>query len=168
MRFVAAIVVALAFATGAPACSIAIVPHELDAAEQAVDRSAPSPPEVSVASIKRGRAAEPGPGGLVVANSCDDIGMITLRLNGATDDRTVADRMGYVVVVSEGAPEGLQPADAVRAPAGELVLHWIDGATNDQEPLDFTVSVLAVDLAGNRSSASEAIPVVSRERMSKE
>jgi hypothetical protein len=59
--------------------------------------------------------------------------------------------MGYVVTLVEGAlPAGLTlPQGAVRSMGGMIYLHWVDGDSDDQEALAFTVMVAAVDLAGN-------------------
>ena len=32
------------------------------------------------------------------------------------------------------------------------MLTWVDGASNDQEPIEFTLRVVAIDLAGNESA----------------
>ena len=150
----------LAAALKAFPCSIAILPHELDPAETAIDESLPQAPLVSLVEVKRGRAPQAAPGGMMPASSCDDIGMITLRVAGASDDRTAAEALGYIAIVTSGEPpEGLQPREAVRAPEGELVLHWLDGATDDQEPLDFELAVITVDLAGNRSAQSRPVRI---------
>ncbi len=41
----------------------------------------------------------------------------------------------------------------------QFTLPWIDGATDNQEPIDFTLAVTAVDLAGNESVPSSPIRV---------
>lgn len=50
-------------------------------------------------------------------------------------------------------PAGLTlPADAIEpAAAVTIFIHWDDGATNDQEAIDFTLNVVAIDAAGNES-----------------
>jgi hypothetical protein len=40
-----------------------------------------------------------------------------------------------------------------------LALAWADPATGDQEALDFTLALTAVDLAGNESAPSSPIRV---------
>jgi hypothetical protein len=40
-----------------------------------------------------------------------------------------------------------------------LRIHWIDGATDDQEEFDFKIAVSAVDLAGNESELSQVVRV---------
>ena len=66
---------------------------------------------------------------------------------------TPRERIGYLfTLVSGSLPQGLELPGAVEPFAGELGFIWIDGRTNDQEPIDFTVRVVAIDLAGNESA----------------
>jgi hypothetical protein len=137
-------------------CSIVVEAHELDPAEKTIDQAKPARPVVEVQGIQRGHAPRQRPGGAVMATSCDDIGIVTLRLTGpAVDDRIPAAKMGYRFVLAEGElPAGMElPAEARRT----LILPWVDGATDDQEPLAFALRLIAVDLAGNESEPSELV-----------
>jgi hypothetical protein len=85
---------------------------------------------------------------------CPDSGYLTLRV-AETDDTTPSGDMGVIVELESGtAPEGLSlPAGAVALGfQGQVNLGWDDGATDDQEPLHFTLRLTAIDKAGNRSS----------------
>jgi hypothetical protein len=156
MRIVLAAILTL-LARPAEACSPPYnVPHELDAAEQAVDTSAPSAIGGLAVDVQRGAGPRSDGcfGGSQMTTSCDDTGFVTLTFAPATDDRTPADRMGYEVLVTSGdAPFALE--GAVRSD-GRIVFVWSDGATDDQEALDFTLAVTPIDLAGNRGPTSEA------------
>ena len=114
---------------------------------------------MSVVSIKRGRGPSPDGRG----SSCDDIGEVTLKLDHATwDDRTPPEKMGFIWQLSAGQLPNdlLPPSGPVRLTAdGQLPLFWIDGATDSQEPLEFSIIVIAIDLAGNQSQPSEAIEI---------
>jgi hypothetical protein len=149
-------------------CSIAVEPHEIDPAERAVDVTPPAAPAGEVDRIVRGKGAVRAPDGSIQGTSCDDIGMITFRIvTPAADDRTPPERLGYRITLAEGTlPEGLElPSTAFRQP----MLHWIDGATDDQEPIDFSVRIVAVDRAGNESAPSAPIRIRDpRERIAKE
>jgi hypothetical protein len=74
----------------------------------------------------------------------------------ATDDATAVERMGYRFTLVAGAlPAGFTlPTGTVVVliSSGMMWLHWDDGATDDQESLDFTLQIVAVDAAGNESA----------------
>jgi hypothetical protein len=139
----------------AESCSFALTQHETDAAEQKLDRQPPDRVEATVVRIMRGRA--PGP----ESTSCDDIGVIEIELRRFEDDRTPRQRLGYRLALVEGTlPDGMRlPAEALRAfvTAGTPVripLPWLDGATDAQEPFEFSLTVTAIDLAGNGGAPS--------------
>jgi hypothetical protein len=134
----------------AHACSLmANQPHTLDPQAQASDSTPPGVPTVSVESIHRGKGPESS-GCSQSASSCDDIGTVSLLVS-ATDDQTSAESIGYRIELASGTlPSGLTlPSDAVRAIGGRLFLIWQDGNTDQQEALSFSLSIRAVDLAGN-------------------
>jgi hypothetical protein len=154
MAAVALGLAALAGARPARACTIpAPMPHVVDAAAQAVDHVAPGVPSLKLEEIKRGQGPR-NDGCSSTASSCDDIGSIAFS-HPATDDRTPSDRIGYrFQVVSGKLPFGFalpsQPV-VMLISDGRMWLHWLDGATDEQESLDFTLSIVAVDAAGNES-----------------
>jgi|SRR5262245_17758268 len=144
----------------AEACSFIVPKHELDATEQRLDHQPPGQVVATLVSIGRGRA--PGPN----ANSCDDLGTIRIELLRFEDDRTPQEKLGYVVKLAEGTlPEHwlLQdtPYRILPDRDGRLrfTLVWIDGATDEQEPIDFSLVVSAVDLAGNEGPPSLPIRI---------
>ncbi len=148
--------VSLLMAPAALACLIETPgPHVLDEAEIGVDILAPDPAEdATVSSISRGR----GPvceDGSCASTSCDDIGIISIHFSPAADDRMPAEAIGYRAELLSGAlPDGLTLSpDALLGPDG-LKLWWIDGASDDQEAFDFTLGIVAIDLAGNESEAA--------------
>ncbi|HEX8152481.1 MAG TPA: hypothetical protein VF698_05115 [Thermoanaerobaculia bacterium] len=137
------------------ACSIVALPHTLDPQERKVDTTAPRAAVVELAKITRGRGPVDG-----AATSCDDLGTLSIKLTApATDDRTVPTEMGYILEHAGGSlPDGITlPTQAMRTMNDQVWFYWIDGATDEQEPLDFAVAVIAVDRAGNRSAASEPV-----------
>jgi hypothetical protein len=161
---VAAAVVCLGGPSFAEACSSVYQRHELDAAEQQIDRQPPAPAQVPadvVRVLRRGTRSD---------SSCANIGLIQIAFTGAKDDRTPRERIGYLITHVAGTlPYGLSlPSDARLATpvagdvSGEvflLALAWADPATGDQEALDFTLALTAVDLAGNESAPSSPIRV---------
>jgi hypothetical protein len=94
------------------------------------------------------------------SSSCDDIGIVQIQPK-ATDDMTPAEKIGFRVTLAAGAlPSGLTlPADTIDLPPGYpfVGLTWVDGATDNQDPLDFTLSIIAVDLAGNESGPQTVV-----------
>ncbi len=149
--FVSALLV-VAASRPAGACSWAgLPPFELDPKEEAVDVTPPSAIGSTTYSVERGRGPQKDGCG-TSGSSCDDVGVITLHLGEATDDRTPDASLGYrVEVVSGKAPSDPSwPTAAVRAHEGRvLYFHWNDGGDDDQEPIDLTFRIRAVDLAGN-------------------
>jgi hypothetical protein len=142
----------------ARACSVAApTAHVVDPAMEVTDQMAPTLSPISAPVIGRGFA----PGGCSgSSSSCDDIGVIQIEPK-ATDDMTPTEKIGFRVTLADGTlPAGLTlPADAIDLPAGYpfVGLTWVDGATNNQDPLDFTLSIVAVDLAGNESAAQTVV-----------
>ncbi len=130
-------------------------PHQLDESEIGVDVLAPEPLAAPSVLITRGR----GPvceDGACASTSCDDRGVISLQFSPAVDDRTPSESMGYRAVLLEGAlPETLWLSEDAHLGPDRLTLLWTDGATDEQEPLDFTLGLISVDLAGNESAAAE-------------
>lgn len=123
--------------------------HLIDEEERAVDTTAPTPVTGASHSIKRGQGPT-STGCGESSTSCDDLGWISLHLEGASDDRTPPGELGYIFEVTAGTlPDGLTlPNGPVRGQE-RFTLGWIDGATDEQEGFDFTIDVFPVDLAGN-------------------
>lgn len=159
---VAAAVVCLPGPSVAEACGSVYQRHELDAAEQRIDRQPPAPAQGPVVRVlRRGMRSD---------SSCANVGLIQVAFTGAKDDRTPRERIGYLITHVAGTlPYGLfLPSDAVLATpvagdvSGEvflLALAWADPATGDQEAIDFTLALTAVDLAGNESALSAPIRI---------
>jgi hypothetical protein len=164
-KTVAGCVLILGLAPGAAdACGILRDKHAADPSERGLDTRAPAQVVARVAKVTRGqgpRLRDPGVG----PSSCDDLGFIEIELVRFEDDRTPPERLGYRIGPPIGTPPAtLRPAtDAYRLLPGQerrVVLVWIDGATDEQEPFDFTVVLTAVDSAGNESVASEPVRAV--------
>jgi len=93
-----------------------------------------------------------------VENICMDIWSARLSVTPPLDYQTPALELGYSIQHVGGTlPEGLQlPGEPVRPYRGRILLHWLDSPT-DPSPVDFSVSVAAVDTAGNQGAASDPI-----------
>ena len=165
---VAAALLCFAGPSVAEPCGVLVAKHEPNPAERELDRQPPAPVTGNVALVVRGRRVDSA-----VRSSCEGMGSIAIDITGAKDDRTPPERIGYRITHVAGTlPDGLSlPSDvrllpARRPVAGDasrevfvLSLVWGDGATNDQEEIDFTLAVTAVDLAGNESAPSPPIRV---------
>jgi hypothetical protein len=153
-----ALVAALATVAAAPparACSYpALTPHVIDPAAQAVDHTPPATPALTVEKIKRGQGPR-NDGCGSSASSCDDFGVITLA-NPTADDQTPVEAIGYRFALVSGAfPVGFAlPTDTIGklVTDGRIFLPWLDGADDDQDSIDFTLEIVAVDAAGNTSA----------------
>jgi MYXO-CTERM domain-containing protein len=137
------------------ACSVAgPQPFEVDPTMSVADVRAPELTGLSVTTIKRGKSSE-NTGCGSSGSSCDDLGWIGI-LPAVTDDRTPTAELGYALSLVEGKlPEGLElPSQRFKlpAPGKEIRLSWLDGQTDDQEPFDFVLSVVVIDLAGNETA----------------
>ena len=140
-----------ALASDSQACSFAPLPvHMLDQAEQGVDVEAPQAPQTIDYQMLRNPETDTGCGGTV--NSCDGSSQIGLSIAGASDDRTPAGEIGYVidVVAGDGANLlNLGPLDDPVRP-DESGTIWLMFSDSGQD-VDITLSVRAMDLAGNVS-----------------
>lgn len=146
------------FAAAAFPCSIVVEPHVIEPAEQRIDRTPPDRVVAEVKNIRRGRGPVAHGDGTMAVSSCDDLGSLTIGVT-TSDDRTSKENLGYVAIRVDGeVPAGLlENVQAQRIGSGDLTLWWVDGGTDVQEPLEFALSIVAVDLAGNRSAPSEPL-----------
>jgi hypothetical protein len=119
--------------------------HTTDSAMVAVDQTPPVLPQPVVSDIGRGDGE-----GCISSSKCPASGLVTLT-NLATDDMTAAAEIGYRFTVVGGTPPPgfWQPNQAVRGDGLGLNLQWHGGYQDD---IDFTIQLVAVDLAGNESA----------------
>jgi len=151
--FLAAAASALPLCAPAPAraCSAAgPTPFVVDPSLQATDHVAPTLSPLSVAGLHRGKAM-----GACSGSSCDGMGSLGIA-GTATDDVSVAGSIGYRFAVVTGTlPAGFTLPDGpsrVYVQDDTIWFSWDDGATDDQDDIDFTLSVVAIDAAGNESA----------------
>ena len=131
------------------------VPHVIDAALRETDHVPPNLPPVGFNYLGRGHRS-PGAEGCGGGDpGCDATGVVHVEL-AATDDVSPQDKIGYRFTVASGTPPAglVLPENAVDFPLGEIAFNflWNDGATDDQEPVNFTLRIVAVDQAGNESA----------------
>ncbi len=145
------------------ACSFIDLPYQVDPEEQRIDHTPPAAFQVSNVEVARGRGPIAIGGGISSFTSCDDIGAVTFALGPPRDDRTPSDEIGIEARVVGGTPPaGLNVIGRTLVLRdARFTLHWIDGATDVHQPLDFTVVLVSVDRAGNRGAPSEPIHVES-------
>jgi len=146
------------YSTATWPCEIAAPePHQIDETQKRVDSQGPSQVRIQNVVITRGRGHALGCSDLT---SCDDLGVLSVEFSIADDDQTPADLMGYKLELSFGTlPEGMLLPGTVRAKDGVIDVAWPDGATDNQERIDFILHVTAVDLAGNAATPSEGYHV---------
>jgi hypothetical protein len=125
--------------------------HTIDPALQGVDSQPPTLAPIGEVMIHRGH--DPESRGCIDSGICGEfLGSFSIAVQ-ATDDIAPAERIGYRVSVASGTPpQGFHMRDPIRA-NGSLWVWWNDGATGDQEAFDFTLSLVAIDEAGNESAA---------------
>jgi len=121
------------------------------------DTVAPQPVGSVDVRVSRGHGPDCS-GGRCQTDSCADLGTMGLTFTPPTDDRTASTDLAYRLEVAEGIPpEGLLPGFTFLppfSPSEGIVLSWIDGDSDDQEPLEFSLRIYAVDQAGNESPAT--------------
>lgn len=133
----------------AAACDFAnYIPHVVSADPD--DTVAPGKPRIESIAVRRGEHEADG-------FSCEPLGTITLRVV-ATDDRSAGSDIGYQVRFAGGElPAGLTIPDEPIAPQdnGDMFLSWVDAEF--EYPLEFSITIAAVDAAGNVGPASPPI-----------
>lgn len=129
--------------------------------QERIDCSPPSPIETVQISFSRGRGPVCDCSGICSYSSCDEFGFITFRPEPLTDDLSQRKDMGVQIELTDGSPpDSLFETDIYPVgPDGSFELSWHDGDTDDQEPIDFTVVLYAVDAAGHLSEPSPPIQV---------
>jgi hypothetical protein len=150
-RIIEAGVVALALSAAglARADMIGPIQHELDPVEQQLDHTPPGPVHVLSVEVHRGEGPDWEGCGYGYTED-QEMGTLTLYIDPPVDDRTPPERMGYRIErVGGEPPAGLLPDFDVRGMGNVIYLHWFDGDTDEQESLDFDLTVRAVDLGGN-------------------
>ena len=147
MRSLIVAVGVAAASRGARACKpLGQAPHTIVASMQATDMTPPTLAAVPPARIHYADDAQGGCG-----SDCSDVGSIAIAPM-ATDDMTAPAQIGYRFTLQSGtlAPGLTLPATALDANSPEgVVLYW--NSTTGQ-PFDFTLEIVAVDLAGNESA----------------
>lgn len=115
----------------------------------------PKTPTLSLSSITRGVGpqsipCQQGTGECFSVSSLDPYGFIYISLSPTQEE------VGYIAeVVSGDAPQGLVLLDTpLEAKNDSLSFHWEDGATDEQEPLDFELRVIPVNRAGEQGNPS--------------
>jgi len=160
---VCGMLVALVFWAGeAAACIIQVQEHKLDPEEQEHDSTPPGMVEILSTKVHRGEGPNCEGPCAYSQRSCDGMGNFVIEIVPPVDDRTPADQMGYRIDYLEGETgmDIIQPDLDRRANDGQLWVHWSDGDTDDQEPIDLTITISAVDLGGNVGPASEVIHIL--------
>ena len=158
VRVLLAVVLVCALRADARACSISPPrTHVVDPSMQATDQTPPTLPPVTVLHITRGTGGDQCG---FSHGTCDANGVIALSAP-ATDNVTAATSIGYRYTLEAGSlPQDFAlPTDAREPYGDEIFLRWTDGDTNSQESIDFTVRVVAIDLAGNES-APQSVRVI--------
>lgn len=131
--------------------------HVVEPEQTAVDSTPPSEIGDPSFTVRRGHALERS-GCSETNDSCADTGIIGVHFEPAADDRTDGSLMGYRVRVVAGELPSDEPWPEwpVRATSAEaLYFGWTDGETDDQEEIDATLSITAIDRAGNEGPPTE-------------
>ena len=144
------------------ACSFIYEAHELDEELSQGDSTPPSKPIVALLDIDRGTGPQLNSDGTQTATSCDDLGVISMEVVSASDNSAPEENLGFEIHEFGGGvlPNGLQIQSGASRAFGDqraLLLIWVDGRSDQQEPFEFYVRIRAVDLAGNKSEFSDPL-----------
>jgi hypothetical protein len=167
-KAIACVVLLLAptVANWAIACLAGTPAHQIDPTKVGIDVMAPSPPDVAVVSIVRGRGPRSNGDGTLTGLSTDDLGMAQIRVTGMSDNDTAPTAMGLRIVVADSLTElgrHIQPRGDVRPTyskaddSWQFWLSWVDGGTDIQEPVALRILFRAVDAAGNVSAIADTL-----------
>ena len=123
-------------------------PHVID--DTRVDEVAPGAPSLVELSVTRGHAPIEMQRGVYMTSSCGDLGWVTLWLS-AEDDLSAPENLGFVFTLESGEAPFTWPTEPIRPAEDGILFIWVDEATDEQEPIEATLSVNTVDEAGNVS-----------------
>jgi hypothetical protein len=148
LPLVAGVSVVAALRADARACEpVGQFNHTVDPSMQATDQTPPTLPAIPAPVIHLADTsfADNGCGGA----KCGDVNHIEIAAV-ATDDMTAPDRIGYRFALVDGAlPANVAlPTTAIEPLSGMLRIFFPDGTG----AFDFTLEVVAIDLAGNESA----------------
>jgi MYXO-CTERM domain-containing protein len=120
-------------------------------------------------TVTRGKGPKGSGCGSVSESSCDDIGGVALHFKASVDPDSDRRAVGYRVrlvsgVVPTGVPIIAEPMlpffDDAAATEATIYFHWSDGETDDQERIDFSITLTPVDANGNEGPTSPVVRVV--------
>jgi hypothetical protein len=94
-----------------------------------------------------------------MGTSCDDMGSVILHFKPAADPDSDAQSVGYRLLFAGVLPSGLDVPVRPIVSDGELFLHFVDGATDEQEKIDFSLTITPVDANGNEGPKSPLVHV---------
>ena len=136
--------VLIAWRSGARACDAAYnEPHTVDTSMQATDQTPPTLPAIPTPQLHYAEDSS-GCGG----SKCGDFTHIAIQAL-ATDDTTLAGRIGHRFMLESGTAQGVNlPTTPIEPIAGVIRIGFDPNAA----ALDFTLQVVAIDLAGNESA----------------
>jgi hypothetical protein len=125
----------------------------------AVDMTPPDAPVIEGVWISRSYGPrDEGCARSSSSSSCDGSGGVAIQIEPARDDSGAVEVLGYLLRVAGGElPGGFTPGDRPLLPlSGALYVHFPDPGPGDQEPIDVTFELVAVDRAGNESTPTVA------------
>lgn len=157
--FVTLLVALLCWHVPAEACSIVSgfgPDFEVGTDDPPDDVRAPNSPTLILTDIHRGRGPQSEGCGTQSATSCDDIGTVMLTLESFDLAKgLLLETRGDTPFSSRDIPME-QP---VTVDDGALVLVWVDGDADEQEPISFEIRAIAVDEYGRQSDPSAWVTV---------
>lgn len=125
--------------------------HQLEDQGLPLDQTPPSAPDQVEAEVRESKSSP------WARHSCagQQLRQLLVRVAGAADDRTPAQKLGFrVELVGGQAPPGAFPTQIFRAMEGLIIVSLpLEG------DLDAQIAVRAVDLAGNQSPLGQSIGV---------
>lgn len=158
-------VAALMLLSSRPASACSIAAHTPLTIVQPDTGAAPGALGMLTVSTKRGTGP---PGGCDrTTTSCDDIGTIHLSFVAPRDPDSAPEAIGYRLTrVAGQLPAGMVlPEHPVLAFVGRdaqrmhLHLAWLDGNSDEQEGIDFSLVITPVDSNGNQGPPSEVVHI---------
>jgi len=145
----------------ANACeTLALAEHTVDPALQESDQRPPARVQLELVELAPGNGSEYLTGAEYLG--CPGDASASFRILVAEDDQTPPEQLGFRFILVDGelpAERMYFPREPVRAASGHLYVMWRVSVRDSIEPVDFTIAVVAVDLAGNEGPMSDPIRV---------
>jgi len=160
--------VSIAHCGNSVASIVAPPEFSIDLSLTAIDSIPPATPIIEIIDVHRGIGPRDNGDGSWSSISTDAIGVVTFAIRTSETDKDPVSEIGVKLVDlgGEEAIENLRVPDYFVRPTKNRLnsefttyVFWIDGATDEQEPIAHMLAIHAVDRAGNVSAHADTVKI---------